>query len=79
MASSSNITGPRGTPSIPLTRDFSSFSSSSSSRQSDHNQPLSSNIASGSSGASGIQDHTYGIDECEKINYHATIWVNCLK
>jgi chromosome segregation ATPase len=38
-----------------------------------------SNIASGSSGASGIQDHTYGIDECEKINYHATIWVNRLK
>jgi hypothetical protein len=82
MISSSNIPGLRGTPPIPLTRDSSSSSSSSSfssSRQSDHNHPLLSNIASGSSGVSGIQDHTYEIDECEKINYHATIWVNRLK
>ncbi|CAG8710260.1 14402_t:CDS:2, partial [Funneliformis caledonium] len=29
--------------------------------------------------ALGIQDYTYQIDECEKINYHTTIWVNHLK
>ncbi|CAG8633876.1 4873_t:CDS:2, partial [Funneliformis caledonium] len=46
--SSSNIPGSKGTPSILLTRDSSSFSLSS--LLLDHNQPLSSNITSSLSG-----------------------------